>query len=91
MFIPIFWEERLPKYRTWIRISTGLLGFLCGSDGKETAYKAGDQGSIPGSGRSPGGGNGNPLQGSCLENPTDRGAWRALVHEVAKSWTRLSD
>ena len=60
MFIPIFWEERLPKYRTWIRISTGLLGFLCGSDGKESAYKSGDQGSIPGWGRSPGGGNGIP-------------------------------
>ena len=47
-------------------------------------------GSIPGSGRSPGGGHGNPLQYSCLENPMDRGAWRATVHGVAKSWTRLS-
>ena len=54
-----------------------------------SARDAGDMGSIPGSGRSPGGGNGNPLQYSCLENPTDRGAWLATVHEVAKSWTKL--
>ena len=46
-----------------------------------------DSGSIPGLGRSPGGGDGNPLQHSCLENPMDRGAWRAIVHGVAKSWT----
>ena len=45
--------------------------------------------SIPGSGRSPGGGHGNPLQCSCLENPTDRKAWRAIVHRVSKSWTRV--
>ena len=45
--------------------------------------------SIPGSGRSPGGGHGNPLQYSCLETPIDRGAWWATVHRVAKSWTRL--
>ena len=49
-------------------------GFSSGSDGKESACNTGDQGSIPGSGRSPGEGNGNPLQYSCLENPTDRGA-----------------
>ena len=54
------------------------------------AYNAGDPGSIPGSGRSPGEGNGNPLQYSCLENPTDGGAWKATVHGVAKSWTQLS-
>ena len=47
----------------------------CGSDGKASAYNAGDLGSIPGSGRSPGEGNGNPLQYSCLENPMDGGAW----------------
>ena len=51
---------------------------------------AGDSGSIPGSGKSPGVGNGNPLQYSCLENPMDRGAWRATVHELTKSQTRLS-
>ena len=50
-----------------------------------------EEGSIPGSGRSPGEGNGNSLRYSCLENPTDRGAWRAMVHSVAKSWTRLND
>ena len=48
-----------------------------------------DAGSIPGLGRSPGGGHGNPLQYSCLENPMDRGAWWATVHRVAKSWTQL--
>ena len=53
--------------------------------GKETAYQAGDRGLIPGLGRSPGGGHGNPLQYSCLENPMDRGAWRATIHGVTKS------
>ena len=65
--------------------------FPSGSDGKVSVYNAGDLGSIPGSGRSPGEGNGNPLQYYCLENPMDRGAWWATVHGVAKSWTRLSD
>ena len=51
---------------------------------QETTYNAGDPGSIPESGRSPGEGNSNPLQYSCLENPMDRGAWRATVHEVAR-------
>ena len=50
----------------------------------------GDEGPIPGLGKSPGGGNGNPLQYSCLENPMDRGTWWATVHRVAKSRTRLS-
>ena len=67
------------------------VGFPGGSDGKESACSVGDPGSIPGSGRSPGEGNGNPLQYSCLENPTDRRAWWATVHEVLKSQTRLSD
>ena len=61
------------------------------SDSKESACNAGDLGSIPGLGRSPGEGNGNSLQYSCLENPTDRGAWRATVHRVTKSQTRLSN
>ena len=65
--------------------------FPGGSDGKASAYNAGDLGSVPGSGRSPGEGNGNPLQYSCLENPMDGGAWWATVHGVAKSRTRLSD
>ena len=58
--------------------------------GKESACQAGDLSSILGSGRSPGEGNGNPLQHSCLENPMDRGAWQATVHAVTRSWTRLS-
>ena len=62
-------------------------GFPGGSDGEESACNAGDVGSVPGSGRSPGEGNGNPLQYSCLEHPMDRGAWQATVHEVAKNWT----
>ena len=55
------------------------------------AGDAGDVGLIPGLGRSPGGGNGNPLQYSCLENPMDRAAWRATVHGVVRSQTRLSN
>ena len=66
-------------------------GFPGGSEVKASAYNAGDLGSIPGLGRSPGEGNGNPFQYSCLENPMDGGAWWATVHGVAKSWTRLSD
>ena len=58
-----------------------------GSDGKEYTCNAGDMNSIPGLGRSPRGGNGNPLQYSFLENPMDRGAWWATVHRLAKSWT----
>ena len=59
-----------------------------GSEGKESARRAGDAGSIPGPGGHPGGGHGNPLQCCCLENPTDRGAWRAIVHGVAKELDR---
>jgi len=58
---------------------------------KESACNAGDLGSIPGSGRSPGEGNGNPLQYSCLENSMDRGAQRTTVHGVTKSQTGLSE
>ena len=58
---------------------------------KASAYKAGDPGSIPGSGRSSGEGNGTPLQYSCLENPMDGGAWQATVRGVAKSRTQLSN
>ena len=67
------------------------MGFPGGSDGKESACIAGDLGLIPVLGRSPGKGNGNPLQHSCLENSMDKGAWRATVHGVAKSQTGLSD
>ena len=59
---------------------------MCGSDGKESACKAGDPGSIPGSGRSHGVENGYPLQYSCLDHSMDRGAWQAIGHEVTNSW-----
>ena len=65
--------------------SAGSMALIpAGSDSKESACNVGDPGSIAGSGRSPGGGNGNPLQYSCLENPMDRGPWLATVHRVAK-------
>ena len=67
--------------------SLPLNNFPGDSDGKASAYNAGDLGLIPGSGRSPGEGNGNPLQYSCLENPMDREAWEATVHGVAKTRT----
>ena len=66
------------------------MGFPGGSDGKQSACNARDQGSIPGSGRSPGEENGNPLQDSCLENSMDR-AWQATVHGIRKSQTGLGD
>ena len=74
-----------------------MMGFsqhVKGSAYKECTCNAGgtgNMGSIPGLGRSPGKGNGNQLQYSCLENSRDREAWRATVHEVTKSWTQLSD
>ena len=61
-----------------------ILGFPHRSVGKESAFNAGDPGLIPGSGRSPGEGNGNPLQYSCLKNPMDRVAWQAIVHGVVR-------
>ena len=70
-----------------------ILGLPRWLSGKESACNAGnarDAGSIPGSGRSPEGGNGNPLQYSCMENPMDRGAWWATVHGATKSRTQLS-
>ena len=68
-----------------------MQGFPGASEGKASACNAADPGSIPGSGRSTAEGNGNPLQYSCLENSMDGEAWWAEVHEVTKSWTRLSD
>ena len=61
------------------------------SDGKESACNVGDSGSVPGLEQSCGEGHGYPLQSPCLENPMDKGAWRAAVRGVAKSWTQLSD
>jgi len=65
--------------------------FPGGSDGKDSACNVGNQSLIPGLGRSPGGGNVNPLWYYCLENPMDDGAWQAAVHRVTKSWTSLSN
>ena len=72
----------------WMQYKTGKVGFT-GGTGKESACNAGDLALIPGSGRSPGGGHGNPLQYSRLEDSMHRGAWRAAVHGVAKSRIRL--
>ena len=79
------------RHRGMVR-TTHLSGFPGGTGGKESACHAGDvrdEGSIPGSGRSSGGGHGNLLQYSCLENPMDRGAWQATVHRATNSQTRL--
>ena len=74
------------KSRTWLSdwMNWILISFPGGSVGKDTACNAGDMGLIPGLGRFPGRGNGNPLQYSCLENPMDRRAWQATVHGVAE-------
>ena len=68
-----------------------MKGLTCGSDSKESACNAEDQGLFPGARRSPGEGNGNPLQYSCLGKPIDRGVWWATVYGVTKSGTQLSD
>ena len=78
-------------YLVKMTVILGRRGFHGGSDGKASACNAGDPGFIPGSGRSPGEGNGNPSQYSCMKNSMDRGAWWTTVQGVAKSWTRLSD
>jgi len=90
IFSPIPWAALLfcwqcplmQKFQFW-----WSWGFPDGSDSKESSCNAGDLGSIPGLGRSPGGGNGNPLQYSCLENPMDRGTWRSTVHGIELDMT----
>ena len=72
-------------------MDVSLTSFPGGSEVKASACSEEDPGSVPGLGRSPGEGNGSPLQYSCLENPMDGGAWQATVHGVAKSRTRLRD
>ena len=87
------------QYPLWAKCSVGtraplglaLMDFAGGSDGKASAYNAGDPGSIPGLRRSPGKENGNPLQYSRLENPKDGGAWWATVHGITTSRTQLRD
>ena len=83
----------MPPFQQELSMSWDYENWLltCSSEVKASACKAGDLGSIPGLGRSPGEGNGNPLQYSCLENPMDGGAWYTTVHGIAKSQTQLSD
>ena len=90
LLIDWFWDSYffLRSAREFYCLYTISEGSPGGSAGKSLP---GDVGLIPGSGRSPGEGNGNPLQYSCLENPMERGAWRATVHGVTKSQTRLID
>ena len=82
LFSPAGLEEQLERRHRSLH-----QGFPDSSDSKEFACNAGNLGSIPGLGRSPGEGNGNPLQYSCLDNPMDRGAWWATVHGITKSQT----
>ena len=82
------WLFESLKFHLWFALCQG---FPNGSDGKESTCNARDLGSIPGLGRSPGEGNGNPLQYSFLENPMDGRAWQAIIHGVSKSRTRLND
>ena len=79
------------RQQPFIRVFSFSWDFPSGSDSKASAYNVGDPGSIPGLGRSPGEGKGNPLQYSCLENPMDGGTWYATVHGVAKSQRGLSN
>ena len=90
----IYNSEKLFRKTPVLLINSYLLtmrGFPGASVVKESTCNAGDPGSIPGSGRSPGEGTGNPLQYFCLGNPMDRGTWQAAVHGVSKSQTYLSD
>ena len=87
----LFYVIIFPSLASFFSFGGCNMGFPDGSVIKSLPANAGDTGLIPGSGRSPGEGNGNPLQYSCLGNLMDRGAWRAIVHSVAKSQTSLSD
>ena len=89
--ISCFWMPKYPRsYEcAYMNIDVYHVGFPSGTLVKNPLANAGDSGSILGSGRSPGEGNGNPLQYSCLKSPMDSGAWWATIHGVAKSWTQL--
>ena len=89
-FSPATFKPSIPReHNYWILISSSHC--LSGKESASNAGATGDADSILGSGISPEGGDGNPLQYSCLENPLDRGAWQATVHGVAKSQTQLSN
>ena len=90
MYIYIEREKKPPKVDIY-RCVFIYMGFPGSSAGEESACNAGDLGLIPGSGRSPGEGNGNPLQYSCVDDPMDSRAWWATVHGVTKSQTQLSN
>ena len=87
--MPSFRGSSPPRDRTCVSLAGGFFttSFPGGSDGKASACNAGDPGSIPGPGRSPGEGYGNPLQDACLENSMDGGAWRATVPGIAEADT----
>ena len=94
---PLKWKRRVlttgPLGKSlWgiFRLTINVFGFPGGSVGKESTSNAGDLGLIPGLGKSPGGGHGNPLQYSCLENSMEKGSWQDTVHGIAKSQSRLS-
>ena len=89
-FFPVTIKSKI-RMATLFLISTKEMGFPGGSDDRESACNAGDLGSIPGSGRSPGEGNDNPLQYSYLENSVNRGVWQATVHGIVNSRIQLSD
>ena len=91
MLAPVLMCVLLNHYPNTMRHLLWSLFYRNGSVGKESACNAGDSGSIPGSGRSPGEGNDNPHQYSCLENSMDRGAWQVIVHGIAKGQTQLCD
>ena len=82
---------KFKEYKSLGKILKVKMGFPCGSVAKNPPANAGDTGSVPGLGRSPGQRIGKPLQYSCLGNPMDRGAWQAKVCWIAKSQTQLSD
>ena len=84
IFLTVFWTHLLPFPLNNRR------GFPGSSPGKESACNTGDPSLIPGLGRSPGGGHGNPLQYPCLENPMDRGDWQATIHRVGHDWSDLA-
>ena len=86
-----FGEKKKKRTKQWGKLTTGFPGGGVVKNPPANAGDAGDMDLIPGSGRSPGGGNGNALQRSSLENPMEREAWRAAVHGVARCQTQLSD